>query len=1763
MMMKTAIMAIIFFLVAAPVTLAINVNVVYNGQTRQSTQFNSEDVLNWDISVTRNSTDFTWSRVNLHLSVISGDSARPVSKMYLYRCKGYNPIDCVTKVDVPEPLEFGSYADVDLSWNDISIAQGSARYPQVSNLMLLAKLEGENEAWTGLFVRTERVEYNQFNVPFNYELGTVKVFPRSESLITPVKEYIDNFHMIPMVWVDRVSFEGSSALYSLGANSMELENQPVNFRPERPSIEIRNITKDFYFVFPQTVEGVANPITLNLNPTSECGDGTCQASLGESSGTCCQDCGCPSGHYCDISNPGQNSQGTCKPSNMDMQITGLFQQPVTNCENGGITHFTARIINPPSGIVSQEYSGTLEIEDFYLPVDCTGGLSSLDCSFEFSTDIACGKFDRQLEYIFTLPVEYYDGQNTVTEDLKADNIGSPITIRYECKCGDGLYCDVRENACQEDSSMMLNVLEFITPRYNINSGGIIRMFLKIEYAPQNYTVSTTRYNVREILQEEEVLPGLSGIMNCSLDTDYGETDVYECLIPYQIAGYDRTLEYILSKGRVSMNVNFDNVGTPKSLTLATEIPDVLIPPSECNDGRCDKESGETNKTCCMDCGCGSNADLYCDEKKGCQSISAVGLNVQSAAPTSFDDCAEEHTVNIKASIGKTQSTQTNTDSITGMVTAETTGSFSIPTGITVSGYEISEQGGMSEYASISCDDINEVSGALSCQIIISPIEECKSTVTVGPFELQLMVSWPNGQETVEKTLTATIPSVSIKPVSHPGDGECEENYGETAANSCLDCPCEDDAQFGAGYYCDTGSKGGSCKSKSGVNLVIDSPKKPVSFKSCSVDNEVEIKAKISNAPTGTSLQYASGTLDGKDATVTCTPAFGSAGGGGMQTVGGGSLTGWVIGDSVTGRGVSVEEETCTSTGCGIKPTQGMIGTGAGAPFNCVLTVPAEEGCEEDKKYTHTAALSLYISYNNGKTQEVGMVSSPLPEIIINPDEGEDTNDTEIDTVTDLEKTLKEKNDVLLELKETQKKCEGWWDETGKYAGKWLAYKTGQVAVDLIADGLCNAARGAAPGLGEIACIVLKGTSAIGKGAGEVTNTVQTGTVLSGTTSSGVVVGGTGTGGGSGWIIKRDVTGYSGGGGGWGEETIDSTVQTVSETVTEGATDTVADTIEDAVSDEPSSWVQKVENFANDPTVKNIWDSWLDNIDDGDEDVLGFDVKDLLDEKTRKTTIAELAEEHLGSVAGGLSGVSQEFIQGIGQQWIDTQKAKCDDLDNQMLTLIADIDTETQYLIEVKCVLSYQEKLENGECDGINAKKCALELQKCEAEIAKLVQEAAKILKELQAKHQRTQNEINSKMQSAYAMGHAIFVPGEGTLYLDFNGDKRPDRLYCAGKTFGPVEIVATCESEAEPVVKKVVSGEETTLTSLSLKASDIFTNEGPAYFRLYCGDKIVGEDMSVCYCESNEGERCTIDNCPRCAAYLINPEDVKTPADGRSQELCEGAGFVWDEKQGCRECNIESNDCPAGFCGYNTKGERKCLSKAEIASLCEIDCKQNYPNSKPYCNYKFKQPQCTECVENEHCSPVGGGQGYCSAEGTCQERPDLFVPNECLWVCVKDGYFDMLGMWIGNKGSARVDDKARIRVDARDSEGKRVGYIPPSMSLASDRLCTPLTSGGYYRVDEVENLGVNARTWRYRDLASICKFTKLTIEIDHETNVPEANEVNNKIVLEIKGNAVVMTNGRETITLPDSQIKTDCANINVRDMRNQCSWTDKIEGYGA
>ena len=811
-----------------PLVAATDINIFFNGVKKTEVEYKTENLINKQIEFIHEAKDILWKNVKVAVKVNSASLAKEIKKIYLYKCKKLSPANCIQS----EPQVFENFIDVELLWTDISEREGVYAYPQVANLLIVIKLEdlSGTVSWIGLWSQIRRSAYNTFT-EYDHELSEIDLHASSLDIVNPIKMYIENYGMIPFNWLTKAVFKTANTLYALGADESEIESSAPRFLTATPPTnEIDTINKDFYLIFSNTSSGIANPLTLNLNPTFSCGDGACEADLGETPGSCCYDCPCGGGQYCDV-DPTDPTTGECKDlSQVSLQVVSTSSPQITDCSGTFDVNITLKINNPPSSLHS-DIPSVFKLDETVYSTSCYGGPPEYWCVLTLNSDyVECGQGSYNIgPNDVTTSIIYTDGPNDMS--LTLNTSFSPIIVNYDCSCDDGFYCDIGTDTCKSEDAITLGITSLTSYLDNYNEGDTIDLTAKIFNPPTGLTVISTSATLN--LTGGQVSPGSPTCTGPSADYEYS------CSIPFQIVGYSRSNSYTFDPNTLIFTITYKDGTIDKTKVLETNFGPVSIPSQYCGDGVCNM--GETQESCCIDCDC-SEAEDYCDPVRGCESTTGVTVSVDSATPTEFTDCRQPHLVNITLRVVNPPSTLTldHYFHITG----------NLPSGW-----------------GLQCDD-SGYGGVYYCHLTIPSIEGCSLPYyEIGNNELNVSISFDDGAPTstlysrITKQMSAQFSNIKVIPIYECGDGVCESNLGEGPGNCCIDCPCS------SGQYCDVtpSNTDGVCRSKDAISLVIDSPKQTVRFTSCELPHNINIKAHVKNQPSNMKPEYYYGTLNGSSA----------------------------------------------------------------------------------------------------------------------------------------------------------------------------------------------------------------------------------------------------------------------------------------------------------------------------------------------------------------------------------------------------------------------------------------------------------------------------------------------------------------------------------------------------------------------------------------------------------------------------------------------------------------------------------------------------------------------------------------------------------------------------------------------------------------------------------------------------------------------------------------------------------------------------------
>jgi hypothetical protein len=804
---------------------ATNINIIFDGATQETVEYDTGKLINTDIDVVRDPSDIAWTNVKIRVVINSASLSHTIKKIYIYKCKSLNPADC-SKL---KPEEYDSFADIELSWNDISQRAAGTRYPETASLMVLVNLEGpyESSSWVGLMERISRGNFMTFTITED-DIDAVSLYAKSSSFIQPIKTYIENFAMIPFSWLERVVISDSSRLYAVGGSGSDLESSPPQATAAIiDSTQISTINKEFYMLFSESSNGITSPITLNLNPQFTCGNSQCELSIGENPSNCCYDCGCDEGLFCD-SGSANPSTGMCKPlTDISLDVPSISAQS-TECSAQETVNIDMRIRNAPETL-QDSAEATFSIEGRPYSSECSRSLSTYKCPVTISSPASCGQGTKTLQMRdITLTISYANGPNIETRDLTLDS--APMDWNYDCSCGDDLYCDTGTDQCESEDAISLGVTSITSYLSQYSPGDSIDVTAKIFNPPSDTVLIGASAQLN--LTNGQVSPGTPV---CSQPTEEFE---YSCSIPFSITNYDDTLNYRFEPNTLIFQITYSDGSTKKTRTLSVSegFYPISIPSKECGDGKVD--TGETSETCCQDVGCPGSQ--YCDAIGSCRDTGSVTLSVDSVTPSELEDCLEEHTVEILGRIDN------------------------MPTDLTIDYYSYILGGDTRTQMHCSAPS---VSGLFECSITIPAVSDCPLTGKVfSGNSLELNVRFPDGSNTKTLDLISPLPDITLIPTYHCGEYECESELGEDSSNCCIDCGCPEDEFCD---YDDDANPDGTCLDTGNIRLVVDSPKSLLSFGTCERSNRVNVKAHIENNPSNMRVEQIYAIVDSNDARVFC------------------------------------------------------------------------------------------------------------------------------------------------------------------------------------------------------------------------------------------------------------------------------------------------------------------------------------------------------------------------------------------------------------------------------------------------------------------------------------------------------------------------------------------------------------------------------------------------------------------------------------------------------------------------------------------------------------------------------------------------------------------------------------------------------------------------------------------------------------------------------------------------------------------------------
>jgi hypothetical protein len=139
----------------------------------------------------------------VQIQLTSKNPAAVMKKIYLFRCKGLDPVDCIKNGIQPaisaNSGSLGIAFDETYRWDDVSSGN-------VGNFLTMVKLDiGGNEVWTGSWDKITKTGIKTFNQLY-YKSDPIDLYVKAGVSADAVKTYIETFAAIPSDNMNRTVF---------------------------------------------------------------------------------------------------------------------------------------------------------------------------------------------------------------------------------------------------------------------------------------------------------------------------------------------------------------------------------------------------------------------------------------------------------------------------------------------------------------------------------------------------------------------------------------------------------------------------------------------------------------------------------------------------------------------------------------------------------------------------------------------------------------------------------------------------------------------------------------------------------------------------------------------------------------------------------------------------------------------------------------------------------------------------------------------------------------------------------------------------------------------------------------------------------------------------------------------------------------------------------------------------------------------------------------------------------------------------------------------------------------------------------------------------------------------------------------------------------------------------------------------------------------------------------------------------------------------
>jgi len=410
----------------------------------------------------------------------------------------------------------------------------------------------------------------------------------------------------------------------------------------------------------------------------DCDNDVCESTLGENQGTCCIDCGCPDGDYCDWGGFGSAPRDAeCKDplTNSDLYMGSINPSHFNDQPLGGNSpDIAVNIGNSPSNL--QIESLTCEMQCSSNEGACQSSCSlqgcvtdesvpdiyKKDCTLNFVISGYDPLTDYEISPVFTADVRYSNGTDgvidtTLTNTFPIISIGahwcgdficgsdeSSYLCCYDCGCPEGQYCDTKSlngpssgDGCKSKGF----ALEVDDIGDTFFQDSTVQHYLDITGHVSNFPSGTMIYGECVLQLGDFDCSLICTRADSSVDTEYNFT--CQMIIPpidYISSPYYNAATRMITLTENSYTIKHLYYEGPDNKTIEHDFEpgDIkLNVTSHCSEGGCEVNLGETQTSCCRDCGCSNYGnDYFCytgqNPSGQCLPNSSILLEITSFEP---------------------------------------------------------------------------------------------------------------------------------------------------------------------------------------------------------------------------------------------------------------------------------------------------------------------------------------------------------------------------------------------------------------------------------------------------------------------------------------------------------------------------------------------------------------------------------------------------------------------------------------------------------------------------------------------------------------------------------------------------------------------------------------------------------------------------------------------------------------------------------------------------------------------------------------------------------------------------------------------------------------------------------------------------------------------------------------------------------------------------------------------------------------------------